>query len=89
MKTGTNMIYDGIKYDFTPKELMYFLFAKKVCPRCGGGLIKKKWFEIAAGETLNEASDPVFAPNSKVKHYRYSYECLECGNIYTLRELCK
>ena len=83
------MEHDAFRYDFTGKELIYFLFKKKVCPKCGGKMIKRKGDETAEGSTFNKKTDPFFVPNAKVKHYLYIFTCQECGNEFTLNELSK
>lgn len=80
---------DGFQYDFTVKELIYFLLKKKNCPRCNGPLVKRKNFEMLAGHELNSRSDAFFASNAKVKHYQYVYTCEQCHGEYTLHELAE
>lgn len=76
---------DAFRYDFTMKELKYFLFSKKTCPKCGGIMEKKKDYEIIKGSNFSQRS--VIYHNSKVKHYLYRFTCKQCGAQYTLEEL--
>lgn len=83
------MKHDGFRYDFTGKELIYFLFRKKTCPKCNATMIRTKGFETVEGRYLNSSADPFFVPNAKVKHYQYYYNCQQCGASYALKELAK
>lgn len=83
------MKHDGVKYEFAPKELFYFLFDKKKCPNCGAKMNKRKEFEILTGAECNGSTDPVFIAHGKVKRYMYFFDCQECGSAYTLQELAK
>lgn len=49
---------DAFRYEFNMRELFYFLFAKKICPKCGGILDKKKDYEIVKG--TNFSKDQLF-----------------------------
>ncbi len=80
---------DAFRYDFTMKELKYYLFNKKICPKCNHKMIKSKVYEIVNGSTFNSKSSAFFVPNSKVKHYYYLYKCSNCGVKYTLKELAE
>lgn len=79
----------AFRYDFTMKELGYFLFKKKNCPKCNHKMIKSKDYEIVNGSTFNSRGSAFFIPNSKVKHYYYLYNCSNCGSQFTLKELSK
>lgn len=83
------MEHDGFRYDFTGKELSYFLFGKKVCPKCKGKLIKSKGYETVEGAKFNSRSSAFFVSNTNVKHYLYFYNCEKCNAEYTLSELAK
>lgn len=75
-------------YEFTLKELAYFLFKKKSCPRCGGTMKKEKCCEIVDGSIFNTNSVPLYIQGrSQVKHYFYCFVCPECGSKFTLSEL--
>lgn len=77
-------------YDFTIKELTYFLFKKKTCPKCGRLMEKKKCFEIVDGAKFNTNDVPLYIQgSSNVKHYFYVFTCKECGMEYKLSELVK
>ena len=76
-----------VRMDFTPKELRYFLFRKKRCPRCGGKMDRSKSYEIRYGREFPSRRD-VFAPNSaEVRYYFYVYTCRKCGAQYSLKAL--
>lgn len=77
----------AFRYDFTMKELKFYLFNKKNCPKCDYKMIKSKDYEIVNGSTFNSRGSAFFIPNSKVKHYYYLYNCSNCGTQYTLKEL--
>ena len=82
------MKYDGFNYSFTPKELWFLLFGKKVCPRCGNVLVKHKGFRELMGRDLNEGSgDPFFVPQSRIKDYEYTFYCDRCDASFFLSDL--
>lgn len=84
------MKHTAFRYDFTFRELIYFLFAKKKCPHCGGKLDKHKDFETVDGGVFQSSSNPLFfIQDNKVKRYVYSYSCKNCGRLYSLRDLSK
>lgn len=83
------MKHDAFRYDFTFKELIYFLFGKKVCPRCKGKMVKIKRYETVKGAEFNSKTEAFFIPNAKVKHYLYFFTCEKCGAEYSLNELIK
>lgn len=70
----------GFRYEFTFKELLYFLFGKKECPFCKGSLVKVKVFEMGI-------SDSRFNFGRKIKQYSYRYKCKSCRKEYSLEEL--
>ena len=74
-------------YSFTPREMWYFLFGKKICPRCGGTLRKCKDHITLHGEMPHSHDQPIRIDTSRVKYYRYHYACDSCGSIFTLGEL--
>ena len=43
----------SFRYEFTMKELYYFLFAKKNCPKCGNKMEKNKGYEMVDGSIFN------------------------------------
>ena len=80
----------SFRYDFTMKELYYFLFAKKICPKCGNKMDKNKGYEIVDGSIFNSNSTPLYIQGRKeVKYYHYLFNCAKCGSQYTLKELAK
>lgn len=83
------MKHDAFRYDFTGKELAYFLFKKKECPKCNGKLIKSKGYETVEGSIFNTKTAAFFVPTAKVKHYLYIFTCKNCGTEFTLSELSK
>ena len=83
------MKQQAFSYDFTMKELIYFLFKKKRCPDCGGKMTKNKRHEIVEGSKINSGSDPFFVQNAKVKYYYYTYICSKCGSEYKLTDLVR
>ena len=84
-----NEKYQAFRYDFTMKELIYFLFGKKTCPKCNGKLNKSKSYEIVDGKKFNSNSVPLYIQKSEVKHYLYTFTCEQCGTSYTLQELAE
>lgn len=83
------MKHDAFRYDFTYKELIYFLFKKKRCPKCNCQLTKSKVYETVDGSAFNGKSEAFFIPHAKVKHYLYLFTCSNCGTQFTLSELSK
>lgn len=84
------MVSNGaFRYEFTGRELMYFLFKKKVCSRCGYKLSKVKDFETIDGYLLNSTQEAFFVPNAKVKCYRYLFSCQNCRTVYPISDLAK
>lgn len=67
----------GFRYEFTIKELLYFLFRKKECPYCKGSLAKVRVFEV-------EISDSRLNFGRKIKQYSYRYKCKSCGKEFSL-----
>ncbi len=83
------MEHDAFQYEFTGKELVYFLFKKKTCPSCGGKLHKSKTYESVEGYKLNNAQEAFFISNAKVKCYRHIFLCPNCKVAYPISELAK
>lgn len=83
------MEHDAFRYDFTFRELFYFLFRKKECPRCRKCMTRQKAFESVPGREFNSRSADSFRQNANVKHYYYVYNCTNCGVSYKLNELVK
>lgn len=80
----------SFSYDFTMKELAYFLFGKKVCPNCGGIMEKEKCCEIVDGSMFNTNSVPLYIyGRDNVRHYFYRFNCASCGASFRLSELSK
>ena len=59
----------SFRYEFTAKELSYFLFKKKSCPKCGGNMKKEKCCEAVDGSVFNTNSVPLYIQGRQVKHY--------------------
>lgn len=83
------MSAQSFRYEFTTKELAYLLFKKKVCPKCGGKMIKEKRGETVDGSIFNTNSVPLYIQGREVKLYYYAFICQECGAEYKLSELAK
>lgn len=80
----------AFRYDFTMRELGYFLFKKKNCPKCNNKMNKSKVYEIVDVSIFNTVSTPLYIQGRKeVKHYHYLFNCSNCGSQYTLKELTK
>lgn len=79
----------AFRYEFTGKELSYFLFKNKKCPRCGGKMLKNKCAETVDGARFNTVSVPAYIKGREVKYYYYSFACEKCGAEYILSELAK
>lgn len=80
----------SFRYEFTLKELFYFLFSKKKCPNCGNKMIKNKGYEIVDGTIFNTNSVPLYIQGrQEVKYYHYLFNCSKCGSQYKLKELVK
>ena len=82
------MKHNAFRMDFTPKELRYFLFGKKICPRCGGMMDRSREFETRQGCEFHDR-EPFIAGNARVKYYFYVFTCQECGRKYRLSELAE
>ena len=81
---------NAFRYDFTIKELLYFLFSKKICPNCGNKMTKSKSYEIVDGKIFNTNAVPLYIQgSSKVEHCHYLFNCSKCNSRYTLKELTK
>ena len=80
---------ESFRYDFSTRELIYFLFRKKFCPKCGGIMKKEKHFEVVDGSVFNGRSVCHYVNGRKVKHYVYRFTCNKCGSSFTLSELAK
>lgn len=52
------MSVQSFRYDFTAKELAYFLFKKKTCPKCGEQMKKDKCCETIDGSVYNRNKKP-------------------------------
>ncbi len=83
------MKHDAFKMEFTPDELLYLLFKKKICPRCGGRMEKVKEYETRLGSEFKSSHGFFFADTARVKYYIYYFTCQECGAKYPLSELAK
>lgn len=83
------MNLQSFRYEFTAKELAYFLVKKKKCPKCGGKMKKNKCCETVDGSVFNTNSVPLYIQGSQVKHYFYLFACQECGAEFTLNDLSK
>lgn len=80
---------ESFRYDFTMKELSYFLFKKKKCPKCGGKMKKEKCCETVEESVFNTNTVPLYIQGHQVKHYFYRFSCTDCGAEFTLSELSK
>lgn len=80
----------SFRYEFTIKELKYYLFSSKKCPKCKNKMLKRKGFETVDGSIFNTSSTPLYIQGRKdVKYYHYLFNCPNCGSQYTLKELVK
>ena len=80
----------SFRYEFTMKELKYYLFNKKKCPKCQNKMIKSKGYELVNGSIFNSASTPLYIQGrDKVKHYHDLFNCSKCGSQYTMKELAE
>lgn len=59
----------AFSYEFSGNELFYFLFKKKICPKCGGKMKQSKCAEIVDGSIYKSASVPLYVSGRRVKHY--------------------
>lgn len=79
--------HDAFRYDFTPREFLFFLFGKKTCPACGGPMGRVKLREHVKGREFNTRSSAPFHAGADILHYRYEYRCGRCGRTYSLEQL--
>lgn len=77
----------SFRYEFTGKELYYFLFANKKCPKCGNKMKKEKGFELLDGSIFSTNSVPLYIQGREVKYYHYLFNCSKCGTQFTLKNL--
>ncbi len=76
--------------EFTFKELFYFLFKRKICPKCGGKMKKQRCSEIVDGRKMYTSMDaPLYVKRSEVRHDYYVFVCEECGQKVNLTDLAK
>ena len=59
------MSVQSFRYDFTAKELAYFLFKKKTCPKCGEQM--KKFLPIGSVVLLKESQKRIMIVGVKQK----------------------
>lgn len=78
---------DAFRYDFTPRELAYFLFGKHVCPCCNHKLSRTKSSRVVPGCEFNSRSAAPFHEHARVLYYTYSYSCPACNREFNLSEL--
>lgn len=83
------MEHSAFSYQFTTRELVYLLFRKKRCPKCGSELKKHKEYETVSGKTLSGATDTILFKHERVKSYKYSFACVKCGMRYSLAYLAR
>ena len=88
-KGREDMGAQSFRYEFTTKELVYFLFKKKSCPGCGERMKKEKRGETVDGSVFNTKSVPLYIKGREVKLYYYTFLCPACGAEYKLSELVK
>lgn len=81
------MEHQAIRYKLTPREMSYFLFAKKVCPQCGTVMTRQKGYVTVKGAELKEESDMFFRHDANVKDYKFFFVCKQCNIQYSLTEL--
>lgn len=74
-------------YQFTFKEVSYLVFKKKICPKCGGKMTRKKCSEITNGSRFVSTHDDINLKNRLVKHYYYTFVCDDCGTEFELADL--
>lgn len=80
----------SFRYEFNMRELKYYLFSKKLCPKCKNKMIKSKGYELVDGSIFSTASTPLYIQGRKeVKYYHYLFNCSKCGSQFTLEELAK
>jgi len=69
-------------YSFSLGELVYLLFKKKVCHKCGSDLEKHKGSAVRT-----ETRSPLFKQGVQVKDYKYYFVCTEYESHFSLSEL--
>ena len=67
------MSMQSFRYEFTARELAYFLFKKKSCPECGGAMQKEKCCETIDGSVFHTNSVPLYIQGRQVKYYFYRF----------------
>ena len=80
----------GIYYSFTFKEMFYFLFKKKQCPKCHGMMGKHKEYTVTTDVSRSPGGyegSMSYGFGGPVKAYKYFFTCTYCKSQYTLNEL--
>jgi len=77
----------SFRYEFTMKELKYFLFSKKICPKCNRKMSKSKGYEMADGSIFDTESVPLYIKGREVKFYHYLFTCPICKLQYKLKDI--
>lgn len=78
---------DGFSLRLELREVGYLLFHKKICPVCGGDLIKRRVSELKLGKDIPPSHDWIFGSNQVIRVYNYEFDCLDCGRVFSLHEL--
>ena len=76
----------AVRYEFTPEEMRFFIFGKKICPKCSGKLTQHKGFDVENRSGRFGASRTAWA-SMETKIHRYTYSCNVCAATFTLAEL--
>lgn len=73
--------------ELTGKEILYFFFKKKVCPKCGEKMRKEKQVE-SLGEGVDSVELGKFYIGER-HEVTLSYRCVKCNKVYSIGELTK
>ena len=86
-KTVKKVTYEkSFRYEFTPKELRYFLFKKKICPNCGQLLEKERVANVSQDSILHPG---VSGSGIEATRYSYQFNCKACEASFSLSELAE
>lgn len=77
----------GFSYRFDFREVGFLVFGRKICPACGGELIKSRVSELKLGADIPHGPEPIFRDNQLVESRMFAFSCPACNRTYSLAEL--
>lgn len=77
----------GFSFRFTPAELKYLWFRRKICPYCLGKLKKRRIVRVVNGKYVEYVNAKFFRDNQLVNCYTYEFDCEKCEHVFSLSTL--